>query len=82
MNLSLLLYLSLAFSGAAAAFLGTDEAAKYIEPEHLFWARGINTIFGGVALTMKGYISQGFQEWLAGKAGKKQEHQTANDQNT
>jgi len=68
MNSGLLLYLLIALSTAVASFLGTDEAAKYIEPEQLFWARGANTILGSVALTIKGYISPGFQDWLRKKS--------------
>lgn len=64
MNWSLLLYILIALSTAIASFLGTDEAAKYIAPENLFWARGINTVIGSVALTIKGVISTGFQDWL------------------
>lgn len=68
MSLSFFLYLLMAVASAASAFLGTDEAAKYIEPERLFWARGIVAMIDGVALTMKGYTSPGFQDWLKKKA--------------
>jgi len=68
MNFGLFLYLLIALSTAIASFLGTDEAAKYIEPEKLFWARGLNTVLGSVALTVKGYTSAGFQDWLKKKA--------------
>ena len=64
MNWSLFLYIMMAISTAVGSFLGSDEAAKYIQPENLFWARGLNSIIGGVALTIKGVISTGFQDWL------------------
>lgn len=64
MKLSFTLYFTMAVTGALAVFLGTDEAAKYIEAEDLFWARGINGVLASIALTMKGWTSQGFQNWL------------------
>lgn len=71
MKLSFTLYLLMAMQLAIAAFLGTDEAAKYIGPEVLFWARGVNTMLGSIALTLKGYTSSGFQDWLNRKQVEK-----------
>jgi len=71
MNPGLILYILMALSTAIASFLGSDEAAKYITPETLFWARGINSVIGGVALTIKGVISTGFQDWLNKKQVEK-----------
>ncbi len=36
------LYVSIAFFGALAALFGSDDAAKYLSPETLFWSRGGN----------------------------------------
>lgn len=57
------LYFLMAVTGSIAVFLGTDEASKYLEPDILFWARGINGVIAGTSLTMKGYTSEGFQNW-------------------
>lgn len=73
MNLSFFLYLLMAITSAVSLFLGTDEAAKYIEPERLFWTRGVVGIIDGVALTMKGVISPGFQNWLKDRVANKVE---------
>lgn len=67
MIMSFTLYFIMAVAGAIAVFLGTDEAAKYIEPEPLFWARGINGVILATATTMKGYTSEAFAKWKASK---------------
>lgn len=67
LKLGFLLYAVMAVSAAVGAFLGTDEAAKYIEAETLFWARGINVMVSGIALTLKGYTSKSFAEWHKNK---------------
>lgn len=60
------------FTSAVAAFLGTDEAAKYIGPEALFWLRGSNAVVNAVATGLKAFTSQIFSDWLAArKAGIK-----------
>lgn len=64
MNVSMILYLTMALSTAIANFLGTVDAAQWIDPQMLFWAKGVNGIIAGAAITMKGYTSQGFQDWL------------------
>ncbi len=63
MIMSLVLYSVIALSGAVAVFLGTDEAAKYIEAERLFWARGLNGVLLATATTLKGYTSEAFANW-------------------
>jgi hypothetical protein len=68
MSLGFALYFLIAVTSAIAVFLGTDESAKYIEPDILFWARGINGIIAGTALTMKGYTSEGFANWKKKKS--------------
>jgi hypothetical protein len=67
MKLSLVLYAVMLFTSAVAAFLGTDEAAKYINPEALFWCRGGNAVVNAVATGMKAFTSQIFSDWLAAK---------------
>jgi hypothetical protein len=71
MTLGFSLYVIMAITAALAAFLGTDEAAKYIEPEHLFWWRGLNGVAAAVALTLKGYTSQAFSDWRAERKSDK-----------
>lgn len=65
MIMNFTLYFTMAVCGAVAVFLGTDEAAKYIEPEPLFWARGVNGVVLATATTMKGYTSEAFSRWKA-----------------
>jgi hypothetical protein len=72
MKLSLVLYAVMLFTSAVAAFLGTDEAAKYINAETLFYLRGGNAIVNGVATGLKAFTSQIFSDWMAlKKAGIK-----------
>ncbi len=63
MHLNFALYIFIASGTAFAAGIGTDEAAKYLEPETLFWIR----LAAGVAVTTataaKAYTSKSFSEW-------------------
>ena len=63
MIVSFTLYFIMALTGAIAAFLGTDEAAKYIAPEPLFWYRGINGVVLTVSTVLKGYTSEAYAKW-------------------
>jgi hypothetical protein len=63
MIMSFTLYFIMALTGAVAGFLGTDEAAKYIEPELLFWCRGLNGLVLTVSTVMKGYTSETYAKW-------------------
>jgi hypothetical protein len=76
MIMSLALYSAIALCGAIAVFLGTDEAAKYIEPEKLFWARGLNGVLLATATTLKGYTSEAFANWKAGRTTQQQQQPT------
>lgn len=67
MKLSFILYTVMLASSAAANFLGTDEAAKYIAPDALFWARGINAAIGTIATGLKAFTSQVFADWMTAK---------------
>jgi len=82
MIMSLALYSIIALSGAVAVFLGTDEAAKYIEPEPLFWARGLNGVLLATATTLKGYTSEAFANWKAGRATQQQQQPNEKDKTT
>lgn len=82
MIMSFSLYLIIALSGAVAVFLGTDEAAKYIEPETLFWARGLNGVLLATVTTLKGYTSEAFANWRAGRATDKQQEPTKEQDKT
>lgn len=67
MKLGFALYSVMIFTSAVAAFLGTDEAAKYINAELLFWLRGCNAVVNAVATGLKAFTSQVFSDWLAAK---------------
>ena len=69
MKLSFALYVCMAISTAAAGFLGTDDAAKFIPAIWLFYVKGLNTAFGSVALALKAFNSTAYQEWQQKKNG-------------
>lgn len=61
------LYVGIAFFGALAALFSQDEAAKYLQPEALFWVRGSCAVFSATLLSLKMYRSTAFAEHLADK---------------
>ena len=63
MKLSLTLYITLAISGSFGASIATDEAAKYVEPETLFWMRLVTGVIFASATTLKAYTSETFARW-------------------
>jgi hypothetical protein len=67
------LYVGIAFFAALSAMFGSDEAAKYIAPETLFWTRGFCSVVAATLLALKMYRSTGFADHLA-------EQKTATDQ--
>ena len=67
------LYVFIAFFGAVATLLGSDEAAKWIPPAALFWSRGVCSVCAAVALAIKMYRSTGFADH---KAAVKQQGDT------
>ncbi len=62
-----LLYVCIALFGAATAAFGSDEAAKYIEPEALFWLRTSCGIISAGLLSLKMFRSTSFSEHLEAK---------------
>lgn len=64
------LYVGIAISGALAASFSSDEAAKYIAPECLwYWRTGCATISAGL-LALKMYRSTTFGQHLADQQSK------------
>lgn len=64
-------YVGIAVLTAFGAFLGTDDAAKYISPETLFWTKGIAHSVNGGLIALKMFRSEVFSKW-------KQEKQNGN----
>lgn len=64
-----LLYVYIAFFGACASGFSTDEAAKYISPQTLFWLRFTCTVNSATALALKMYRSTTFSENRSKKTG-------------
>ena len=56
------LYVGIATFGAITACMSTDEAAKYLAPETLFWVRTSCSVFGASLLSLKMYRSTGFAQ--------------------
>lgn len=67
MNLNLILYLIIGTATAFSACLNSDEAAKYLDPEMLFWLRTGTSTVSGAAVTLKGVTSNAFAEWQASR---------------
>jgi hypothetical protein len=61
------LYVAIAFFGALAALFSSDEAAKYLSPEALFWTRGGCGVVEATVLSLKMYRSTSFADHLASK---------------
>lgn len=69
MSFNLILYVIIGTATAFSGCLNSDEAAKYITPEQLFWLRTATTTLLGAAVTVKGVTSNAFSEWLAKRNG-------------
>ena len=67
------LYVGIAFFGALTAGFGTDEAAKYVEPEKLFWIRLVCGPMGASFLALKMFRSTGYAHHQQEKAEEKAE---------
>ena len=59
------LYLAIAFFAALAAVFASDEAAKYIPPEWLFWLRSFCSVTSATMLAAKLFRSTAFAEHKA-----------------
>jgi hypothetical protein len=55
-----LLYASIALLGAFSTGIGTDEAAKFIDPKPLFWLRMICGVIWQTLLAIKTFRSESF----------------------
>lgn len=62
-----LLYVLIAIFGAITACMSTDEAAKYLEPETLFWIRTTASVNSAGFLALKMFRSTSFADHQAGK---------------
>ena len=60
-----LLYVLIAIFGAITACMSTDEAAKYLEPETLFWIRTTASVGGAAFLALKMFRSTAFADHQA-----------------
>jgi len=60
-HVNLWLYFGIAYFTAWTGFLSTDEAAKYVEPERLFWLRGFCTTGAAGLLGIKMVMSDAFK---------------------
>jgi len=66
MKTDLTLYAIMLFSGAFQAFLNTDESAKFIEPETLYWMRGMTGIVNLSSTGLKAFTSEAYGKWKKG----------------
>ena len=62
------LYVGMAVFTALSAMLSTDEAAKFVEPTALFWARGFCTVNSAWMLSLKMFRSSHYSEYRKEKA--------------
>lgn len=62
MKLNFALYLFIASGTAFAAGIGTDEAAKYLSPETLFWLRLAVGVVVTTATAAKAFTSTSFSD--------------------
>jgi hypothetical protein len=61
------LYVCIAALTAITAFVTSDDAAKYIPPEVLFWGKGILSILAACVVSIKMFRSTSFAEHQAEK---------------
>ena len=66
------LYVGIAVFGAIIACINTDEAAKYLQPEILFWLRTTCSVCSASLLALKMYRSTGYAQ---SKVDKEQGHE-------
>ncbi len=63
-------YVLIAFFGALSASMGSDEAAKWMEPVTLFWVRTICGAIGASLLAVKMFRSTSFANHLKAQEGE------------
>jgi hypothetical protein len=56
------LYVCIAALAAVTAFITSDDAAKYIAPEVLFWAKGLLAVLSSAVVAVKMFRSTSFAE--------------------
>ncbi len=65
------LYVLIALFGALSAAFSTDEAAKYLHPEHLFWLRTICNVNAAWLLALKMFRSTSYSQHVVVAEEKK-----------
>lgn len=75
MKIDAVLYLLVAVFAAITAGLGTDDAAKYIAPATLWYARNVASVLGAGVLALKMYRSTSFADAVAEKKNQTQQNQ-------
>lgn len=68
------LYINIALFQALTAAFSSDEAAKYIEPESLFWVRTFCGVNSAWLLALKMFRSTAFAEHQAKQAEEKEQN--------
>lgn len=61
------LYIWIAILTALTAILGSDDAAKYISPEVLFWMKAVVNMCNAAAIALKMFRSTQYAEHVAEK---------------
>lgn len=59
-----IIYALIALFGALSASMGSDEAAKWLEPETLFWTRVLSNNATAVLLAVKMFRSTAYANYL------------------
>lgn len=67
MKLDASLYLAMLLLTGIAGILATDEAAKWIDAQTLWFLRSGVTLADAVVTGMKAFTSRGFADWLEKK---------------
>lgn len=77
MILGAAIYVGIAFFSAMLGFFSTDEAAKYVAPDVLFWCRASCAAIVAGLLQLKGYLSDTYARWVQAKNGNGKESNAA-----
>ena len=71
MFIDAILFVLLATLPVVVAMFASDEAAKYMSPESIFWLKNLVAIFGAAMGSVKAYRSLGFAHHIHEKAVEK-----------
>lgn len=67
-------YVGIALLTAFTAFLGSDDAAKYIDAQTLFWMKGATNWLNGGLIALKMFRSETYSNWKLSKNGNGKEN--------